>query len=48
VGAAGFALLGCTVAPGFDYADYASASRAELTAKWPAFAGEIERLTPRG
>ncbi len=48
VGTAGFALLGCTVAPGFDYADYASASRAELTAKWPAFADEIARLTPRG
>lgn len=43
-----FALLGCTVAPGFDYADYRGASRAELVAKWPAFAEEIERLTPRG
>src|SRR4051794_40107934 len=40
-GASGFALLGCTVAPGFDYADYRSASRAELTAKWPAFAEQI-------
>jgi predicted cupin superfamily sugar epimerase len=48
VGETGFALLGCTVAPGFDYADYTSASRAELTAKWPAFADEIARLTPRG
>lgn len=44
----GFALLGCTVAPGFDYADYRGASRSELTAKWGAFAGEIARLTPRG
>mgnify|MGYP003339868496 CR=1 FL=1 len=44
----GFALLGCTVAPGFDYADYRSASRAELTARWPRFAGEIKTLTPRG
>jgi predicted cupin superfamily sugar epimerase len=44
----GFALLGCTVAPGFDYADYTSASRAELTAKWPAFAEQIKVLTPRG
>ena len=43
-----FALLGCTVAPGFDYADYRGGSRAELTARWPAFADEIERLTPRG
>lgn len=48
VGDTGFALLGCTVAPGFDYADYRSASRAELVAKWPAFAEEIARLTPRG
>ena len=44
----GFALLGCTVAPGFDYADYKGGSRAELVAKWPAFAEEIVRLTPRG
>ena len=48
VGDSGFALLGCTVAPGVDYADYTSASRAELVAKWPAFADEIGRLTPRG
>ena len=48
VGDTGFALLGCTVAPGFDYADYRSASRAELTAKWPAFAEPIKMLTPRG
>ena len=48
VGDAGFALLGCTVAPGFDYADYRSASRAELVAKWPAFAEPIKMLTPRG
>ena len=48
VGDTGFALLGCTVAPGFDYADYTSASRADLTAKWPAFADRIRELTPRG
>jgi predicted cupin superfamily sugar epimerase len=48
VGDTGFALLGCTVAPGFDYADYRSATRAELVAKWPAFAEEIMMLTPRG
>lgn len=48
VGESGFALLGCTVAPGFDYADYRSARRAELVSKWPAFAEEITRLTPRG
>ena len=44
----GFALLGCTMAPGFDYADYTGGSRAELTARWPAFAELIARLTPRG
>ena len=44
----GFALLGCTVAPGFDYADYTSATRAELVAKWPEFADSIVKLTPRG
>ncbi len=48
VGNTGFALLGCTVAPGFDYVDYHSASRAELTAKWHAFADRIAELTPRG
>lgn len=44
----GFALLGATMAPGFDYADYVGASREELIAKWPLAADEIERLTPRG
>jgi len=44
----GFALVGCTMAPGFDYAGYGNASRAELTAKWPAFAAQIAELTPRG
>jgi predicted cupin superfamily sugar epimerase len=48
LGSEGFALLGCTVAPGFDYADYRSASRAELTVNWTAFAEQIAVLTPRG
>ncbi len=48
VGETGFALLGCTVAPGFDYADYRNADRAKLVSKWPAFTDEIVRLTPRG
>ncbi len=48
LGDRGFALLGCTVAPGFDYADYCSTSRADLATKWPAFTEEITRLTPRG
>jgi predicted cupin superfamily sugar epimerase len=41
-----FALLGCTVAPGFEYADYESANRAELIERYPAFADLIARLTP--
>lgn len=41
----GFALLGCTVAPGFDYADYRSAARADLIARWPGEAEWIRALT---
>jgi predicted cupin superfamily sugar epimerase len=41
-----FALLGCTVAPGFEYADYESGRRAELLARYPAYAELITRLTP--
>ena len=44
----GFALVGCTMAPGFDYSGYRNAPRAELNAKWPAFAAQIAELTPRG
>ena len=44
----GFALIGCTMAPPFEYSGYRNASRAELSEKWPAFADEIEALTPRG
>jgi predicted cupin superfamily sugar epimerase len=43
-----FALLGCTVAPGFDYADYEGGRRAELTRQYPAHAELIARLTPEG
>jgi hypothetical protein len=39
------ALLGCTVTPGFDYADYRSASYAELAEKWPQEAERIKALT---
>ena len=41
------ALLGCTVTPGFDYADYRSASYSELAEKWPQEAKRIRRLTRR-
>jgi hypothetical protein len=43
--ACGWALLGCTVSPGFEFADYQSASRAELIAKWPAETEMITALT---
>ncbi len=40
-----WALLGCTVVPGFDFDDYRSGSRAELIAQWPAFTAIITALT---
>lgn len=39
------ALLGCTVTPGFDFADYRSGSYAELSAKWPNQDERIRTLT---
>jgi predicted cupin superfamily sugar epimerase len=39
------ALFGCTVTPGFDFADYESGSYVELAAKWPAEAERIRKLT---
>ena len=41
------ALLGCTVTPGFDDADYRGGNYAELAAKWPAEAERIRKLTRR-
>ena len=43
--ASGWALLGCTVSPGFEFADYRSAPRADLVAKWPDEAEMIAALT---
>jgi predicted cupin superfamily sugar epimerase len=40
-----FALLGCTVSPGFEFADYEDADRATLTAQWPQWAELIAGLT---
>ncbi len=40
-----FVLLGATMAPGFDYADYEQGRRAELAARYPAHAELITRLT---
>ena len=39
------ALLGCTVTPGFDFADYRNAPYNELSAKWPEQAERIRALT---
>lgn len=41
------ALLGCTVSPGFDYADYESGQRDELLRDWPDWGEMIELLTRR-
>ncbi len=40
-----WALLGCTVSPGFEYEDYESATRKELSARWPAWSQMISELT---
>ncbi|HEY1767955.1 MAG TPA: cupin domain-containing protein [Terracidiphilus sp.] len=44
VGEGKVALLGCTVTPGFDFADYRNASAEELIATWPH---EAERIRAR-
>jgi uncharacterized protein len=40
-----FALMGCTLSPGYDFSDYESATRSELTARWPERKQLIMRLT---
>lgn len=40
-----WALMGCTVAPGFDYADFALGNRDELIARYPGHAEMIKALT---
>jgi len=39
------ALLGCTVTPGFDFADYRSAPHEDLAARWPEESERIRALT---
>lgn len=39
-----WALMGVTVAPGFEYRDYQHAGREELCDQWPDAAGEIRAL----
>ena len=41
----GFALCGCTVAPGFDFADFRMPARAELLAQLPGYADLVTSLT---
>jgi uncharacterized protein len=40
-----FALVGCTVAPGFEFADFEMARRAELVSLYPEHRDVITRLT---
>jgi uncharacterized protein len=40
-----WALLGCTVSPGFEFEDYEAGERVELCRLWPEFAEEIGALT---
>jgi len=40
-----FSLMGCTVAPGFEYVDYSHGTRSELISKYPDFADRITTLT---
>lgn len=45
VGSGQVALFGCTVVPGFNYADYRNASCAELASRWPNQSERIRALT---
>ncbi|TAE47679.1 MAG: cupin domain-containing protein [Bacteroidetes bacterium] len=40
-----YALVGCTVAPGFDFADFELATRPDLLAAFPQHAAWVEALT---
>jgi uncharacterized protein len=44
-GGAGFAVVSCTVAPGFDFADFELGDRAALRARHPRHAALIETFT---
>lgn len=41
-----FTLVGCTVAPGFDFTDFELGARADLLRCYPQHRAVIERLTP--
>jgi uncharacterized protein len=42
-----WALMGCSVSPGFEFEDYEEGWREELSAKWPEWAAMIGELTRR-
>ena len=44
-GAGDFALVGCTVAPGFDFSDFEMADRSDLAERFPQYEALIRRLT---
>ena len=44
-GLRGWALLGCTVAPAFEFSDFELGDRASLLSAYPAFRDDILRLT---
>jgi len=43
---AGFALVGCTVAPGFEFSSFELADTAGLVARYPVHAALLRRLSP--
>lgn len=43
----GFGLVGCTVAPGFEFSDFELAERDGLMSRYPQYAGLIGRMTRR-
>jgi predicted cupin superfamily sugar epimerase len=45
VGSPGYALVGCTVSPGFDFADFELAAFDTLSARFPAHRELIKRFT---
>ena len=44
-GDAGYSLVGCTVAPGFDFADFEMGSREKLMQQYPKLSEIIRRMT---
>ncbi|MDC7998948.1 cupin domain-containing protein [Gilvibacter sediminis] len=40
-----FSFIGCTVSPGFSFADFQLANRSDLTHQFPQHAAAVERLT---